>query len=404
MTDKPDLPFLDMAEPGFSTRSQAVYDARAKSWCARTPYGLAVLRHREVGQLLCDRRLRQGSYAWPDINGLRGSFAEFWKRSIISREGKVHKTLRSLAVPSLSQDFVESLRPEFDRIADRLARRFVSRGQGEFMAEFSTPFAGQAICILLGLPDDRWLEVAENAIALGFAMGVDCKIHEPEFNAACDQLMHLADELIGQVREGRNRDSYVARLVERFDNCEALDEQALRDMIVISVFGGVDTTRAQLGFAVDMFINHPDQWQLLCANPSLIPPAIEEIIRTHPTTTWSTREAMEDFHFKGVRIPQGETLHMLVNASATDPAVCDDPAFDITARRKMHFGFGGGAHHCLGQMVARTDMSAALAALSSLVERWDYTGEPEWLPDSGNTSPIRLPVRAYRVESADTQT
>ena len=111
-----------MAAPGFSTRSQAVCDARAKSWCARTPYGLAVLRHREVGQLLRDRRLRQGSYAWPDINGLSGSFAEFWKRSIISREGEVHKTLRSLAVPSLSQDFVESLRPEFDRIADRLAR------------------------------------------------------------------------------------------------------------------------------------------------------------------------------------------------------------------------------------------------------------------------------------------
>lgn len=395
MTVKPDLPFLNMASPGFSTRSAVVYEARDGHWCARTPYGLAVLRHREVGQLLRDKRLRQGSHAWPDMNGLTGSFAEFWQRSIISHEGEKHRRLRALAVPALAPEFVASLVPAFDAIAADLAQGIASPDECEFMADFSTPFAGRAICALLGLPQTKWREVAEDAYALGYAMGVECLQKQPIFNAACDRLMTMADDLMDRVRSGRDNVSYVARLVARYDELGFDDPQILRDMIVISIFGGVDTTRAQLGFAIDLFIRHPDQWRILLRRADLIPNAIEEIIRTHPTTTWSSREAVEDFTFGGVNIRKGETLHMLVHASAMDPLVCEDPSFDVSTRRKVHFGFGGGAHHCLGQLVARTDMAAALRALVARFSGFEYTGEPEWLPDSGNTSPVRLPVRTH---------
>ena len=87
------LPFLNLKNPNFSTKGPEITSARDGSWCAKTPFGLAVLRYREVGLLLRDKRLRQGSYAWPDKNKLEGSFAEFWKRSIISREGKDHRCL-----------------------------------------------------------------------------------------------------------------------------------------------------------------------------------------------------------------------------------------------------------------------------------------------------------------------
>ena len=396
MDGAPDIPFLDLASSSFSTRSAAVRAARAAHWCARTPYGLAVLRHREVGQFLRDRRLRQGSYAWPDINGLSGSFAEFWKRSIISQEGEFHRALRALAVSALSRDFVLSLKPAFDRIAEELAGNLRSADHCEFQRAFSVPFAGQAICVLLGMPLSDWHRISADASALGLSMGVDCKEHEAVFNGACDRLMALADELMARARSGADRDSYVARVVSRFDAAGNLDEQVLRDLVVISIFGGVDTTRSQLGFAMALFIEHPDQWQALRRDPALIPQAIEEVIRAWPTTTWSTREAVEDFEFGGIQIRRGETVHMLVHASARDPAICEDPRFDITAKRKMHFGFGGGAHHCLGEFVARTDMASALAALSRTLDTFWYDGEPEWLPDSGNTSPVRLPI-AYRL-------
>ena len=70
--------FIDFSEPGFSTKSKVVKEARSKYWYARTPLGLAILTHEHVGRLLRDRRLRQGSYAWPKSQNATGSFAEFW--------------------------------------------------------------------------------------------------------------------------------------------------------------------------------------------------------------------------------------------------------------------------------------------------------------------------------------
>ncbi len=390
--DRAALPFLDLASIAFSTRSAAVRAARDKHWCARTPYGLAVLRHREVGALLRDRRLRQGSHAWPGTMGLEGSFAGFWTRSVISQEGQAHRQLRALAVPALAPEHIDALKPAFDEIAGSLADGLRGGTSCEFQSAFASPFAGQAIAVLLGLPPSDWQTISHDASALGLAMGVDAKQHEATFNAACDRLMDLADDLVARARRGWDRASYIARLVSRFDAAGLSNPQALRDLIVISIFGGVDTTRSQLGLGMALFVARPGQWQLLRADPSLVPNAIEEMIRTRPTTTWSTREAVEDFEFSGLTIRRGETLHMLVHASARDPAISPNDSFDITAPRRVHFGFGGGAHHCLGQYVARTDMASALTALSRVLSRFWFDCRPEWLPDSGNTSPVRLPL------------
>ncbi|MEM7506050.1 MAG: cytochrome P450 [Pseudomonadota bacterium] len=395
MTKAANLPFLDLASTAFSTRGPEVVAARDAHWCARTPFGLAVLRHREVGQLLRDRRLRQGSYAWPEKTGLQGSFAEFWKRSVISQEGETHRQLRALALPALAPEFVTALTPRFDEIAEDLASGLCNATPVEFMEQFSIPFAGQAIAILLGMAPGEWREISHDASDLGLAMGVDCKRHEDRLNAACDRLMALADRLIAKARKGVDQDSFIARLVRQFEGMGDLSEQALRDMVVISIFGGVDTTRSQLGFAMVLFAEHQDQWRLMRRDPGLIPIALEEVIRAWPTTTWSTREATCDFEFNGQRIPAGETLHLLVHASARDPAVTGQPGFDITAKRHIHFGFGGGAHTCLGQLVARTDMAAAMRALSRQIESFEIAEPPVFLPDSGNTSPVSLMLRCH---------
>ncbi len=387
-----ELPYLDLTAPGFSTKGAEVLAARDRHWCARTPFGLAVLRHREAGMLLRDRRLRQGSYAWPDRMELEGSFAEFWKRSVISQEGETHKAQRRIALAALSETYVESLVPEFERIARELAESLEDRAC-EFIHDFTEPFAGRAITTLLGLPDSEAHWVAADATSLGYAMAVDCIRYQPEFNTACDRLAELARSLLAHARRGADTESVVARMLAAAGDAEA---GILEDLVVISIFGGVDTTRAQLGFALALFARHPDQWQLLRNDPELVPQAVDEVIRTWPTTTWSTREALDDFEFGGVRIASGTTLHMLVHSSGTDPLAVPGWQFDITQRRKMHFGFGGGAHHCLGALVARTDMAAALRVLAGKFRTVESAGEPDLQPDSGNTSPNALPLRFRR--------
>ena len=389
MTVRAALPVLDLSAPGFSTRGPEVIAARAAHWCARTPYGFAVLRHRQAGVLLRDRRLRQGSHDWPGIVGLKGSFADFWTRSIISQEGAPHRALRRAAQEALSEAFVLNLEPRFSAIAANLLEEMRSKDSFDFIESFSEPFAGRAISTLLNVDESEAPRLARDASTLGLAMGMDAPRHEAAVNAACSRLQVWSEALIARAETGEDRHGYVARLLAHGQD---LSRQETVDLIVISIFGGVDTTRAQLAFAVALFAQNPDQWVWLKEHPESVPHAIEEVIRARPTTTWATRQALEGFEMDGVQIEQGDILHILVHATATDPLAGDWNGFDITARRKVHFGFGGGAHHCLGQFVARTDMACALREMLARWEGIDLAGDPDYLPDSGNTSPRSLPI------------
>lgn len=381
-----DLPFLDLTAPGFSTRGPEVLAARKKHALARTPFGFAVLRHQTAGRVLRDRRCRQGSHDWPNKVGLDGSFADFWKRSIISLEGPLHKRRRLIAQAALAEPDILNMRPQFRQIADDLARHLPA--SFDFVERFSEPFAGRAIARLMGVDDAEAATLAQDASTLGLAMGIDAKSHEAEVNTATDRLMARANALLNAPPPN----SFVARLSTAAEELEEQDWQALLDLIVISIFGGVDTTRAQLAFAMAAFIEHPVSWTALRTDPNLIPAAIEDVIRHRPTTTWATRETLETIEIAGVRIPPNTTLHVLVHATATDPDIEYAGTFDPTARRKSHFGFGGGAHHCLGHFVARTDMACALEVLTKYWSGITWAGTPEWLPDSGNTSPRCLPI------------
>lgn len=141
---------------------------------------------------------------------------------------------------------------------------------------------------------------------------------------------------------------------------------------------------------MDLFIRHPDQWDLLGRQPELAANAVEEIMRVRPTTTWVTREAAEDCDIDGIFVPRGTTVHLFTESSGTDTRTYPDPSFDIQQiDRPKHFAFGGGRHYCLGHFIARGDMTEALALLAQRLPGLRYAEAPEWLPDSGNTGPVR---------------
>ena len=306
-------------------------------------------------------------------------------------EGERHRKVRRIAEAALAPGHIEALRPAFTSIAEALINGIGSDGRIEFVGEFALPFASRAVCALLGL-NAGWRRVGADAASLGLAMGVGCRDHQAEINSACDRLMELARGLVHGARSDPGADTYAGRLVLGFEGNGTLDEQDILDLIVITVFGGVDTTKSQLGSAMALLAEHPEQWAGIRRDPDLVSGCIEESVRHRPATTWATREALEDFEFGGRRIGRGETLHLLVHSAAFDPAIRTGPEFDASIRGKPHIGFGGGAHHCLGHLVARTDMACALAALTRRFETVCLAGPPQWLPDSGNTGPVRLPL------------
>jgi cytochrome P450 len=418
MTSAPDraVPFFDIADPAFSVTSAQVRRAREAGWYARTSYGLAVLRYDQVSRLIRHPGLRQGSRLWPAHHGITsGPFADWWASWVLNMEGAEHHRLRRLLNPAFSRRIVEPLRPRFTALAGELVDGFAEPGRCEFMAEFAEPYAARVIAILLGIAEEEWPTIAAESAAVGLAMGVRIREHLPRIEAALAALYDYADALIAD-RQRSPRDDFVTCLVQ----AQALDPgrpgeagkldgpggtggagltaAELRDSLVLLIFGGFDTTRNQLGLAMQSFLDHPGQWRLLAERPELGPAAVEEVMRIRPTTTWVTREATADFTFDGLTIRAGTTIHLFCESAGTDPTDAGEAGpgaagFDITAgERRPHFGFGGGIHYCLGHYVARTDMCEALTVLARRLREPRPGGQAAWLPDSGNTGPVRLPI------------
>jgi cytochrome P450 len=389
-----EVAWFDVSDPAFSVRSAQVRAARELNWYARTNYGLAVLRYDQAGRLLKHPQLRQGSAAWPAHHGITdGPFARWFASWILNQEGEQHHRLRRLLNPAFGARALGTLAPYFDALADELIGSFAADGQCEFMSRFAEPYAARVVATLLGFPEHEWPAIAQDSATVGLAMGVTLGQDLPRIETALARLFEYCDAALA-VRRRRPTDDFTSRLVQvQLADGDRLSEQELRDAMVLLVFGGFDTTRNQLSLAVRTFLDHPDQWRLLARRPDLGRAAVEEVMRVNPTITWVTREALEDFEFDGLLIRRGTTLHLLSESAGTDPRTFADPAFDITATgRAAHLGFGGGAHHCIGHFLARSDMGVALPKLAAAMPDLRYASEATWLPDSGNTGAVQLPL------------
>jgi len=394
-----DAPFLNLKDPHFSLQSPEVRAAREASWFARTPYGIAVLRQEQATKMLKDRRLRQGSWAWPDHNDVHsGLFYDFWGSTVINYEGPDHARLRRVHNPAFAPKVVEGLRPRFEQIANELVDGFIDAGEFDFVAEFSEPYAARIICILLDLPEDEWPTIGRWASTIGLALSVTIKEDLPKIEGAMAELYEYADKLIA-ARRAQPEEDFTSKLVDATDNRGDLSELELRTAVVNAVFAGMDTTRNQLGLAVYMLAKHPDQWEMLGRDASLARPAVEESMRVAPTVTWVTREATEDVEYEGLVIEKGTTIHLVTESAGTDPHAGARSEFDIAGESQPHIGFGGGIHQCVGHYLARSDMAEALTILTRRLTNIEFAPGAEWLPETGNTGPTSLPLRFQKREA-----
>lgn len=390
------IPHLDVKANDFSVRSQAVLDAREQHWYATTPYGIAILRYEDTNALQNDKRLVQGTRRWMEHNEITDSpLVPWWQEMMLSLEGEDHIRLRKLANPAFSPRIIEALTPEFTQLANALIDDFIDRGECEFMSEFAEPYSAKVITRLLGLDESQWEEIAELATKMGYVFAVTVKEDLPEIEEGLEGILKISQDLIDRHKNDHS-DSFISNLVQATVDGEKITERELLVMVSFLVFAGFDTTRNQLGLAMETFSHNLDQWTLLSQNPELGRAAVEEVMRLNPTITWFSREAIADFDYKDLSIKAGTTLQIFNIPVGSDPSKYQPIDMDITTSRAPHFGFGGGMHHCIGHYVARIDMQEALKTLARRLPDFQIEAGATFLPDSGNTGPIRLPMTFSR--------
>jgi hypothetical protein len=317
-----------------------------------------------------------------------------WRRFVFAMEGPGHGRLRRLLSPAFSTAAVKRLRPRMREIVHGLVDRFAADGACEFMSAFADHYPPQVMADLLGLPEEEHEQFVAWGKAIATVLSYEVPQKLAEIEAALAGLYGSVDRIADERRREPRQDLLTALVDASDGDGDRLDPDELRANVAGLVLAGQDSTRGQLGLALEIFARHPAQWARIASEPELAENATEEVMRASGVVPIVWRVAAEDFEYRGTPIAAGTRLWLLVGAAHHQPAVFGDTQFNIQADRPPQLSFGHGPHFCLGAQLARVEMHEALPILAQRLPGLALAGEPVHRPMlAGFVGPETLPIR-----------
>jgi cytochrome P450 len=287
-----------------------------------------------------------------------------------------HTRYRKLLTRQFSMRLVRSLESRIEEIVTERLDAIVAAGAPcDLVRDFAVPVPSLVICELLGVPHAQ----REQFRALTTAtLRADASPVETGMTA-----WDLRQFLLALVRAKRAEPdgALLSGLIHDGEG-EPLTDEELTGIAMLLVIGGHETTANQLGLGVFALLRHPRQWVALRVDPVRVPDAVEELLRYLPIFQFGvTRLATEDVTVRGQRIRAGETVSLSLSAANRDPSRYADPdVLDITRTPGRHLAFGHGAHMCIGQQLARSELRIALRALVTRLPGLRVYGRAEDVP------------------------
>jgi cytochrome P450 len=282
--------------------------------------------------------------------------------NLLSKDGDDHRRLRRLVTKAFTPRMVEQLRPRIQEIADDLIDRVVERGRMELVDDFAFPLPITVIAELLGIPVEdqgRFREWSNTFVTPPMTPELQEQAvrHTQEF-------VEYLDELFAR-RRAEPTDDLVSALVRAEDEGDHLSENELYSMVVLLIVAGHETTVSLITNSVLALLSNPDQLAELRADPSLMPSAVEELLRyDSPVERTITRWVAADVELGGHALGRGDLVIAVVGSANRDAGQFPDGnSLDLRRTDNRHVGFGRGPHYCLGAPLARLETEIALETL-----------------------------------------
>jgi len=278
-----------------------------------------------------------------------------------------HTRLRGLVAKAFTARRMEELRPRIEAIVDELIDAVIGNGGMDVIADFAHKLPVTVICDMLGIPEqDRAPFLAKSNVRGRILDPVPLTREELDTaNASSLESAAYFKSLFAYRRANPGDDLTSALLAARAENDDRLtDEEALANISLL--FGaGHETTTNLIGNGVLALHRNPDQLAKLKADPTIMPNAVEELLRYDSPVQLTGRHAHEDIDLRGTTIAKGEQVITLLGAANHDPAAFEgDPdALDVARPGVRALSFGGGIHHCLGAQLARIEGEIAFRKL-----------------------------------------
>lgn len=394
-----DLPYVETTSPSYDSDPPAVWRRiRAEQHgLARTEFGVNVLSYRHCVELLRARELGGVGDGMMTIQGITsGPLYDYWTRGLLfALPDNVHHRLRRLQTPSFTPRMVDRLRSVMRETAERLVRGFVAEGRCDFVSQFAHHYPVEIIARMMGIPQADITQFSRWSTDIGLSFAFPVTPVQARVEAAVSGLFEYVRELVARRRTEPGDDLLSQLLVAEADG-DRLSSDELQWQVLNTTVGGHDTTRSQLAFLLRLLCEHPEEWRALADRPERAQGVVEESLRLNPILPITLRRVTRDFTYENLRFRTGTVLVLRLDCANRDPEIFPEPdRFDPQrANAADHLSFGGGAHHCLGVHLARTEIQEALPILARAMPGLRLDGPGVWRPNSNMLlGPESMPVR-----------
>jgi len=301
--------------------------------------------------------------------------------TMISQDDPVHLQQRRMINRRFTPRAVRSHTTHYESVIANLVDQAIVANTEQGSVEVVDALAAQLPCRvtaeLIGFGADRWREVKDWSER---QMRIDSRFVHPELDedlaASINEWAIVMQELLPQRSAEPADDLFSDWIAGEMDPMVMVQETGLM------IAGGAETTRTAIAHGLRTFVDHPDQWEFLAANPDAIPTAVEEIIRWVTPLNNMFRMATGDVELGGARLSAGDRVALVYPAANRDPQVFDNPqTFDVTRNPNPHLSFGHGTHFCLGSNVARQELRLLLEDMTRRLTNLRVVTEPDIEPN-----------------------
>ncbi|CAN5553782.1 steroid C26-monooxygenase Cyp142 [soil metagenome] len=300
--------------------------------------------------------------------------------NMIAQDDPRHRQQRMLVQPQLTGKAVGERRAEIATLAEELIGAATADGTDrmEVVDALSGQLPARFTARLLGYPEEMWPQVKSWSERL---MRTDMRERSGEifceFMDANMEFMNALGEVASQ-KVANPGDDLISIWLHATIDGQPLPPEAIAHEVGLFIAGGAETTRTAISHGLRAFVDHPEQWDAMAADPSLVPGAVEEVLRWVTPLNNMFRRAAVDTEVGGRAIHRGDRIVMLYPSANRDEAVFDDPfAFDIRRDPNPHVAFGFGTHLCIGTHVARASLAAVFGQLSQRITNLHVMAEPD---------------------------
>ena len=332
---------------------------------AKTPVWL-LTRYADVNTLLKDERFpknRRNALTPEQIRKLPWVPPMFrpLERNMLDLDAPDHTRLRGLVHQAFTPRLVERMRARVQTLADELLDAVARRGEMDLINDYALPLPMTIITEILGVPTSdrhkfhKWSKAVVSLSSPNVTMRVI-----PSVWMFIRYLRRFF-----KVRRRNPQDDLATALIEAEEAGDKLSEDELLAMVFLLLIAGHETTVNLIGSGTLALLEHADEMEKLRRDPSLIKPAVEELLRyTAPVFMTTERYARENVTIHGVTIPRGEMTLGVIGSANRDEKVFENPdSLDITREPNKHLSFGQGVHFCLGAPLARVEAQIAVNTL-----------------------------------------